>query len=174
MRFAELFTRGETQNLRRLLITISIELGQQFTGSNMINYYAPVLFQENMRMSRNLALVLSGCAQCTYLVGSAIPVLLMGRFGRRTLLMVCSAGLCLCFVMVSILLSLDREGAAYGATAFIFVFQLFYWRGLVARAVVLSRGDQYHADADEDAGDCVWVELDGCFCGGEDYADCVW
>ncbi|GIK05814.1 hypothetical protein Aspvir_009927 [Aspergillus viridinutans] len=60
LKFAELFTVGETQNLRRLLLTISIELGQQFTGSNMINYYAPVLFQQNMHMSRNLALVLGG------------------------------------------------------------------------------------------------------------------
>ncbi|GIC87771.1 uncharacterized protein Aud_004162 [Aspergillus udagawae] len=82
-----------------------------------------------MHMSRNLELVLSGAAQCTYLVGSAIPVLLMDRFGRPTLLMVCSAGLCLCFVMVSLLLSLEREGAAYGATAFIYVFQLFYGVG---------------------------------------------
>lgn len=35
-RFTELFTWGEVQNLRRLLITITIELGQQFTGSNMM------------------------------------------------------------------------------------------------------------------------------------------
>lgn len=34
-RFKELFTWGETQNLRRLLIVISIQLGQQFSGSNM-------------------------------------------------------------------------------------------------------------------------------------------
>ncbi|KAI9930773.1 hypothetical protein ASPWEDRAFT_182739 [Aspergillus wentii DTO 134E9] len=128
-RFMELFTWGEVQNLRRMLITISIEIGQQFTGSNMINYYAPSLFQENMGLSRNLSLILAGCAQCTYLVGSAIPVFLMDRFGRRTLLMVCSAGLCLCFVMVSILLSLGSTGAAYGATAFIFIFQLFYGIG---------------------------------------------
>ncbi|KAL5363317.1 general substrate transporter [Aspergillus floccosus] len=128
-RFKELFSWGEVQNLRRMLITISIELGQQFTGSNMINYYGPVMFQETMGMSRNLAMILGGCIQCTYLVGSAIPVFLMDRFGRRTLLMICSAGLCLCFVMVTILLSLGRENAAYGATAFIFIFQLFYGVG---------------------------------------------
>ncbi|KAJ9130979.1 Sugar transporter [Pleurostoma richardsiae] len=128
-RFMELFTWGETQNFRRLLIVISIQLGQQFTGSNMINYYAPVLFQETMGLSRNLSLILAGGAQCTYLVGSAIPVLLMDRFGRRTLLMLCSAGLCFCFVMVTILLSLGSKGAGYGATAFIFIFQLFYGIG---------------------------------------------
>ncbi|RAQ76556.1 sugar transporter [Aspergillus flavus] len=127
--FEELFTWGEVQNLRRMLITISIELGQQFTGSNMINYYGPVMFQETMGMDRNMAMILGGCIQCTYLVGSAIPVFLMDRFGRRTLLIICSAGLCLCFVMVSILLSLNRMDCAYGATAFIFIFQIFYGVG---------------------------------------------
>lgn len=34
-RFKELFSWGDTQNLRRLIIIISIEMGQQFTGSNM-------------------------------------------------------------------------------------------------------------------------------------------
>jgi MFS family permease len=79
-----------------------------------------------MGLSRQFSLILGGCAQCTYLVGSAIPVLLMDRFGRRTLLMGCTAGLCLCFIGVSILLSetLVPEGRGYGATAFIFIFQL--------------------------------------------------
>ncbi|KAL4936954.1 hypothetical protein BDV06DRAFT_216252 [Aspergillus oleicola] len=128
-RFKELFTWGEEQNLRRLLITITVELGQQFTGSNMINYYGPVMFQTTMGMGRNLAMLLGGAIQCTYLVGSAIPVLLMDRFGRRTLLLICSLGLCFCFVMVSILLSLNNTNAAYGATAFIFIFQIFYGIG---------------------------------------------
>lgn len=34
-RFKELFQGGEVQNFRRLLIVISIQLGQQFSGSNM-------------------------------------------------------------------------------------------------------------------------------------------
>lgn len=128
-RFAELFTWGKVQNFRRLLLTISIELCQQFSGSNMINYYLPPILTDSMGLSRNLALILAGCAQCTYLVGSAIPVFLMDRYGRRILLMVCSAGLCLCFVAVAILLSVGQVGAAYGATAFIFIFQLFYGVG---------------------------------------------
>ncbi|KAI9372237.1 general substrate transporter [Aspergillus egyptiacus] len=128
-RFTELFNWGHEQNLRRLLIIISVELGQQFTGSNMINYYGPVMFQTTMGMGRNLSMILGGAIQCTYLVGSAIPVLLMDRFGRRTLLMICSVGLCFCFVMVAILLSLGNTNAAYGATAFIFIFQIFYGIG---------------------------------------------
>lgn len=124
-RFAELFSWGETQNFRRLLLIISIQLFQQFSGSNMLNYYLPVILEENMKVSRNSSLILGGAAQCTYLVGSAIPVLLMDRFGRRTLLFICSAGLSFCFVMVSILISIGTTSAAYVATAFIFIFQLF-------------------------------------------------
>lgn len=130
--FKELFTWGETQNFRRLLIVISVQLFQQFTGSNMINYYAPVIFQDSMNLSRNLSLIMGGAAQCTYLVGSAIPVFLVDRLGRRTLLMICSAGLCFCFVMVSILLSLNTERAAYGATAFVFLYQLTMGIGWVS------------------------------------------
>lgn len=88
-----------------------------------------VIFEQNMKVSRNLSLILGDCAQYTYLVGSAIPVLLMDSFGRRSLLMIYSAGLCFCFVMVTILLSIGSENAAYGATAFIFIFQLFYGVG---------------------------------------------
>ncbi|RYP16509.1 hypothetical protein DL765_005070 [Monosporascus sp. GIB2] len=73
---------------QRLLLTISVQLGQQFSGSNMINYYAPVIFTDSMGLGRQLSLILGGCAQCTYLVGSAIPVLLMDRYARRTLLIV--------------------------------------------------------------------------------------
>ncbi|CAN8101721.1 unnamed protein product [Discula destructiva] len=128
-RFTELFGWGEVQNARRLALIISVQLGQQFSGSNMINYYLPSILQDNMGLSRSLSLILGGCAQVTYLVGSCIPVLLMDRYGRRSLLMACSAGLCLCFVMVAVLLSIGTTGTAYASVAFIFVFQLVYGVG---------------------------------------------
>ncbi|KAF6806405.1 sugar transporter [Colletotrichum musicola] len=127
--FKELLTMGTQQNLRRLLLIISVQMGQQFSGSNMLNYYIPVIFQQNMGMTREMSLILGGCAQITYLIGSAIPVLLMDRFGRRVLLMACSAGLSFCFIMVSILLSRDSLVAAKAAITFIFMFQLFYGIG---------------------------------------------
>jgi sugar porter (SP) family MFS transporter len=128
-RFKELFSLDETQNFRRMLITISLQLCQQFSGSNFLNYYLPTILQSQLKLDRNMSLILGGAAQCTFLVGSAIPVLLMDRCGRRVLLMVCSAGLSLCFIMVAILLSTGAPGPAKGATAFIFLFQLFYGIG---------------------------------------------
>lgn len=82
-----------------------------------------------MNMSRNMSMILGGCTSLAYLVGSGIPLFLMDRYGRRILLMVSAGGLSLCFVMAAILLSLQKLQAAYGATAFIFIFQIFYGLG---------------------------------------------
>lgn len=43
--------------------------------------------------------------------------------------MICSAGLCFCFIMVAALLSIRSRGGACGAIAFIFIFQVFYGVG---------------------------------------------
>lgn len=82
-----------------------------------------------MGLERRVSLIVGGCAQITYLFGAFIPIFLMDRYGRRPLLMTCSAGLCFCFVMVTILLSTGLQSAAYAAVAFIFIFQLFYGVG---------------------------------------------
>lgn len=124
-RAAELLTGGRVQNLRRLALCCAVNLMQQFTGANMINYYAPVVYANTMGLSRNLSLILGGCTALTYLAASFIPLWTVERFGRRVLLMVSSAGLCLCFTMASILLSVGTRNAAYAATAFVFAFQIF-------------------------------------------------
>lgn len=74
-------------------------------------------------------MILSGCTSLAYLVGAALPLLVIDRYGRRPLLMVSGAGLALCFAMVAILLSFNQIEKAYGATAFIFLFQIFYGLG---------------------------------------------
>ncbi|ANZ73681.1 BA75_01530T0 [Komagataella pastoris] len=124
-KFKEFLQMGKTQNFRRLCITIGVNIMQQFTGSNMINYYAPTVYQKTMGFDNQMSMILGGCTSITYLVGSVLPVFLVDRFGRRTLLMASASGLCFCFMMVSILLSTEIQAAAYAAVAFIFIFQIF-------------------------------------------------
>ncbi|QLI74408.1 Sugar transporter STL1 [Metarhizium brunneum] len=123
--YRELFTRGKIQNLRRMILCGLVNVQQQFTGANMINYYAPVVYQNVMHLSRNTSLILGGCTAIVYLIGSFIPLWSMDRIGRRLSLMVSAAGLSFCFVMVSILLSIGTQRCAYAATSFVFIFQLF-------------------------------------------------
>lgn len=91
----------------------------------MINYYAPIVYQSTMGLSRNMSLILGGCTALSYLVGSFIPLWIVDKLGRRPLLMFSSIGLCFCFSMASILLSLNTVSAAYGACAMVFLFQIF-------------------------------------------------
>lgn len=90
----------------------------------MINYYAPVVYHNAMNLSRNISLILGGCTSLVYLVGSTIPLWSMDRFGRRSALMFSAAGLCFCFAMTAILLSIGSKPCAYAATVFVFIFQL--------------------------------------------------
>ncbi|KZN85345.1 Sugar transporter [Penicillium chrysogenum] len=127
-KYKELWSGGQMGNLRRMILAAVVNIQQQFTGgqrSNMINYYAPIVYQNAMNLSRNLSLVLGGCTSLAYLAGSVIPLWSMDKFGRRVSLMVSAAGLCLCFVMTSILLSIGTAPCAYAATVFVFIFQLF-------------------------------------------------
>lgn len=144
-RYKELLKCGKIQNFRRIVLCALVNVQQQFTGyvinhvngclslqvltgftrSNMINYYAPVVYANTMHLSRTMSLILGGCTSLTYLVGSCIPLWTMDRFGRRALLMFSASGLCICFSIAAGLLSTGRKSDAYGATAMVFLFQIF-------------------------------------------------
>lgn len=78
-----------------------------------------------MHLSRENSLILGGCTSLIYLVASFLPLWTVDRFGRRNLLMVSAAGLSACFALCSILLAVGTKGAIIGATAMVFLFQVF-------------------------------------------------
>ncbi|CAE6429046.1 hypothetical protein ACGC1H_000955 [Rhizoctonia solani] len=130
-RYAELLQGGPLGNFRRVLLACGVNVMQQFTGANMINYLAPVVYQNTMGLSRDLSLILGGCTAITYLIASFIPLWTVDRFGRRALLMFSATGLSTCFLLVAVLLSVGTKSAAYGATAMVFVFQIFLGVGFL-------------------------------------------
>ncbi|KAK7439071.1 hypothetical protein VKT23_017777 [Stygiomarasmius scandens] len=130
-RYRELLQGGPIGNFRRICLCIGINVMQQFTGSNMINYLAPIVYQNTMGLSRNLSLILGGFTSVTYMFASFIPLWTVDRFGRRPLLMISAAGLSTCFIIAAILLSTGSKPAAFGATAMVFIFQIFLGIGFL-------------------------------------------
>ncbi|KAK0201198.1 general substrate transporter [Desarmillaria ectypa] len=130
-KYKELIENGHIGNFRRICLCIGINVMQQFTGSNMTNYLAPVVYQNTMGLSRNLSLMLGGCTSITYMFASFIPLWTVDRYGRRPLLMMSATGLSTCFIIASALLSTGSRSAAYGATAMVFIFHIFLGIGFL-------------------------------------------
>ncbi|KAK7685453.1 hypothetical protein QCA50_011316 [Cerrena zonata] len=130
-KYRELLEGGRLGNFRRICLCIGVNVMQQFTGANMINYLAPIVYQNTMGLSRNLSLILGGATACTYMVASFIPLWTVDRYGRRALLMISASGLSLCFILAAALLSTGTQGAAFGATAMVFIFQIFLGIGFL-------------------------------------------
>jgi MFS family permease len=124
-RYSELFQGGKIANFRRICICCAVQAMQQFTGANMINYYAPVIYAETMHLSRNNSLILGGCTSLIYLVASFIPLWTVDRFGRRNLLMLSGAGQAACFGFCAICLGVNTKTSNVGAVAMVFLFQVF-------------------------------------------------
>lgn len=55
--------------------------------------------------------------------------------------MTSATGLSVCFILASILLSIGTKGAAYGATAMVFIFQIFLGIGYLP--IVSSRPSRH-------------------------------
>ncbi|KIJ64328.1 hypothetical protein HYDPIDRAFT_175665 [Hydnomerulius pinastri MD-312] len=125
-RYVELIQGGPLGNFRRMCLCAGVNIMQQFTG-----YLAPVVYQNTMGLSRNLSLILGGCTAVTFMFASFIPLWTVDRYGRRILLMISSAGLSLCFILTAALLSTGNKSAAYGATAMVFLFQIFLGIGFL-------------------------------------------
>ncbi|KAI0071993.1 general substrate transporter [Panus rudis PR-1116 ss-1] len=130
-KYRELLQGGKIGNFRRVCLCIAVNVMQQFSGANMINYLAPIVYQNTMGLSRNLSLILGGATACTFMLASFLPLWTIDRYGRRALLMISSSGLSLCFLLTAVLLSTGTKPAAFGATAMIFIFQIFLGIGFL-------------------------------------------
>ncbi|KAJ7242404.1 general substrate transporter [Mycena haematopus] len=129
---------GETGMIQRLLLGAGAQLMQQLVGINVTSYYLPLVLQNSVGLSNNLARLLAAWNSVSYLLFSFAGIVLIERAGRRKLLMWGAAGQCVCYMFISAFLARADDpvnGTRYGAgaTVFFFVYYLFFgicWQGV--------------------------------------------
>ncbi|KAF4976986.1 hypothetical protein FZEAL_6424 [Fusarium zealandicum] len=130
--FKAMLKNGDQKFLYRTLLGIGAQAMQQLSGINLITYYAPVIFQESVGMSRNLSLLLAGFNGIAYFFSSLIPIWIIDRLGRRKLMLFAAAGQCGCMAVLAGCVSDGRTAPGVVAIVMLFLFNFFFAVGLLA------------------------------------------
>lgn len=99
----------------------------------MASYFVPSALEFNVGLTHNLSLLIGGAVQCMFFVGSLLPTFFLDKMGRRRPAMWGSLGLAISMMMLSVLLSFNRDPATPLSTrtseasiAFFFTYMLIF------------------------------------------------
>lgn len=126
--YVECFRHGYA---KRTMVGIMVGFFQQFVGINALIYYSPSLF-ETMGIGYEMRLVLAGILNITQIVGVASSFYTMDAWGRRTLLIVGSAVMTVCHIVIAVLVGLyynswdTNVDKGWVSVAFLFIYMLFF------------------------------------------------
>jgi MFS family permease len=88
------------------------------------------VLRTNVGLTSQLSLILGGCIQIMFMLGSLLPAFKLDSMGRRKTMMIGSLGLGICMMMVAALLSQVNEpnGKTYAeaSVAFFFLYMLIH------------------------------------------------
>ena len=131
--FWSIFKNDEVKTGYRVLLAWGIQFMNQASGINLVVYYLPTVLVENVGMSTRMSLILGGCVNLMFPIGSLGPSLALDRMGRRKTMMIGCTCLSISMMMVSAMLSQatnpdDPRGKAFGAaaTAFFFIYMFTF------------------------------------------------
>ncbi|KDE05910.1 hypothetical protein MVLG_03723 [Microbotryum lychnidis-dioicae p1A1 Lamole] len=122
----DVLNNGPTQHLRRALLGASSQIMQQIGGCNAVIYFAPVIFQQNLHLSRELSLILGGVNVTVYALSSGIAFYTIERVGRRILFLVGSAGQALSMLIIMAFLIPGNDNLIKGSVFGIFLYLAFF------------------------------------------------
>ncbi|KAL4901314.1 hypothetical protein BDW74DRAFT_170247 [Aspergillus multicolor] len=115
---------------RRVLLGYGMQFMNQVGGINLIVYFIPTVLRDNVGMSPNLSMILGGCVQIMFVLGSFFPTFFVDKVGRRAPMMWGSLTLGICMMMVSILLSFkgkeNEQATSSASVAFFFVYMFAF------------------------------------------------
>ncbi|KAJ4424052.1 hypothetical protein N0V82_001299 [Gnomoniopsis sp. IMI 355080] len=124
--YKALFTNGKTQHFRRMMLGASSQLMQQIGGCNAVIYYFPILFQQSIGQTHNMALLMGGVNMIVYSIFATVSWFVIERVGRRKLFLIGTVGqMCSMFITFACLLAggpQNAKGAAVGLFTYIASF----------------------------------------------------
>ncbi|KAK8152988.1 sugar transporter STL1 [Phyllosticta citrichinensis] len=139
--FRDLFTMGKDRHFHRTVLAYVNQMFQQISGINLITYYAATIYEQYVGLSPFVSRIMAACNGTEYFMASWIPIFLIEKVGRRSLMLFGAVGMSLSMVVLAIANSINdgktaaERNAAAGivATLFLFVFNSFFsigWLGI--------------------------------------------
>ncbi|TFK49869.1 putative sugar transporter [Heliocybe sulcata] len=125
----DVFTDGGIMGWQRTAIACAVQAMQEFSGTNIITYYAPYVMENSVGLDRHQSLLLSGGLQLFFLVMSFIPWFILDRVGRRRLFIFGSWGMGSCMLISGILIKIGGRSNGIGAVVMLYLFQGFFTIG---------------------------------------------
>jgi hypothetical protein len=142
-RWSQLLKKDRVQTGRRVLLAYGAQFMNQMGGMyprrnistsctnvtggiNLVVYYITSVLEQNVKLSRNLSLLLGGVINLMFFIGSLVPTFTLDKTGRRKPMMWGSLGCGASMMMIAILLSFQPGGGdlakatASGSVAFFF------------------------------------------------------
>ncbi|PQE10857.1 sugar transporter protein [Rutstroemia sp. NJR-2017a BBW] len=116
----------------RVFLACLVLFMNQWAGINVIVFYAPTVLETNVGLSKDTSLVVGGCINLAFAIGSIVPSIGLDKMGRRKPMMIGSFGMGLSMMMIAILLSFEKPGTSKAAIAFFLTFMLCFGASLNA------------------------------------------
>jgi sugar porter (SP) family MFS transporter len=129
MSIREMFSGGDLQNGRRMLLCLAAGLGCQMSGINLITQYAPIIFEQSIGMSRSVSQLVAGFNSLEYMLATILPIFYIEKVGRRKVLMWGAFGQAMTMMVLAITVNHGGYGAGIVGAAMLFLFNTIFAQG---------------------------------------------
>ena len=132
--FRDLVTMDENRHFHRVVLAYVNQMFQQISGINLITYYAATIYENSIGMDGLTSRIMAACNGTEYFLASLVPIFIIEKVGRRTLMLIGAAGMSIAMAVLAITTSFEGESKpGIAAAVFLFVFNTFFglgWLGM--------------------------------------------
>ncbi|KAF9883072.1 hypothetical protein FE257_004129 [Aspergillus nanangensis] len=113
------------RNFFRLCLACSVQLMAQTGGINILAYYIVIIFETQLGLSSTISRALAACAGFGLVLSNLTSSTVIEKWGRRRLLLLGSAGQCMCFLVSGVVLATGGTATWSGIVVVVMVYLFF-------------------------------------------------